>query len=483
MAAYTGEKSKPRIHTRPILSLLIGLAFITVILIVALYEAGKSGKTGGGRPAQTDTGKNTGGETVGIKPDISTIAVVLGIDKDNRTIRLYDIENKTEMVLNYTGGSRLLDKYGQDISADRIETGIIADVSYHSKNSRIVELRFSNKAWEYIGVDDIIINPDDKIIRIAKTNYTYENPFVIDGDNFAALENLAAQDELTVRGIKETIWSITVTKGHGTVRLKDYDAFLGGNITIGYEAVAQITDDMVITVREGNYNLTVENGEYSGTKNITVTRNEETVVSLGDLGPEPIKYGKTTFDIYPFGADLFIDNELTSYAGPVELPYGRHTIEVSLGGYATYSGELTVDYASKKIQIILPELQSKESVTITEWDEIGDTGTEEYNDWDSEDYAEPSDPDHLDSFEGEDDYDEDPIVDPNSLIYIQNPAGASVYLNGEFKGISPGSFQKVIGRHVLTFIKQGYKTKSYTIDIADDGMDAYINLPDLELDR
>ena len=31
--------------------------------------------------------------------------------------------------------------------------------------------------------------------------------------------------------------------------------------------------------------------------------------------------------------------------------------------------------------------------------------------------------DHLDSFEGEDDYDEDPIVDPNSLIYIQTRQG------------------------------------------------------------
>ena len=76
------------------------------------------------------------------------------------------------------------------------------------------------------------------------------NPFVIDGDSFVSLDNLAKQDELTVRGLNETIWSIIVTKGHGTVRLKDYDAFLGGNVTVGYEAVTQITDNMVITVRE-----------------------------------------------------------------------------------------------------------------------------------------------------------------------------------------------------------------------------------------
>ena len=485
MAAYTNEQNnKSRIHVRPILSLVIGLTFFTAILVIALFEAGKNNRTRVNKtPKNMTNQENTDNSTAYIKPDISTAAVVLETDKHGKTIRLYDIQKNEEINLNYTGGTNLFDKYGQAISVDRIEIGLIVEVSYQSGNNRLTELRFSDKAWEYVGVNDIIINPEEKVIRIAKANYTYVNPFVIDGDSFVSLDNLAKQDELTVRGLNETIWSIIVTKGHGTVRLKDYDAFLGGNITVGYEAVTQITDNMVITVREGNYNLTVENGEYSGTKNITVNRNEETVVSLGDLGPETIKYGKTVFDITPFGADLFIDNELTNYASPVELAYGKHSIEVSLGGYSTYRGEITVDYASKKLQIILPELQSKENVSVIEWDEIEDTDYEEYNDWDSEQYEDWDDPDYLDSFEGDDDYEEDPIVDPNSLIYIQNPTGASVYLNGQYKGVSPGSFQKVIGRHVITFIKQGYQTKSYTIDIADDGMDTYINLPDLELSR
>jgi hypothetical protein len=481
MAVNTNEQNnKSKIHYRPILSLLIGLTFFTAILIIAIFVAGKDGKTGSSKTPNKQTNHENIDSTTGYNiPDKNTTAVVLETDKSGRTIRLHDIRENEEIILTYTGGTSLLDKYGQDISIDRVEVGLIVDIGYQSTKNRLIALRFSEKAWEYIGVNNMTIYPDDKMINIARTNYNYEEPYVIDGEGFISLDDLAIQDELTVRGIEETIWSVVVTKGHGTVRIKDYEAFIGGSLTVGYEAVSQISDNMTITIREGNYNLTVENGEYSGTKNVTVNRNEDTIVSVGDLGPEPVKYGKTSFEITPFGADLFIDKELTNYASPVELSYGEHNIEVSLGGYSTYQGDILVDFASKKLQIALPELQSRDNVSVIEWDETDDTDYEDYNNWDSEQYDDEEDPEYIDSLVNDGDYEDDPIVDSDSLIYIQKPTGASVYLNGEYKGVSPGSFQKVIGSHVLTLIKQGYQTKSYTVDIADDGLDTYISLPDL----
>lgn len=481
------QKNRSRIHVRPILSLVIGLSFFTIMVLIALGEAGKNSNPS--RTKQTISSKkeqaNNKDNTVpNNKPGNSTTAIVLEIDKSNKAIRLYDVLNNEEISLNYTGGTSILDKYGQVISMSQVELGLIVDVGYEGENDKLISLQSSEKAWEYVGVNNMSIYPEDKIIKIAKSNYTYENPYVVDKDRFVSLEELAVQDELTVRGIDETIWSIIVTKGHGTVRIKDYEAFLGGFITVGYEAVEQITHDMVITVREGNFNLTVENGEYSGTKNITIDRNAETVISVGDLGPEPVKYGKTTFEITPFGADLFIDKELTSYANPIELAYGEHSIEVSLGGYSTYLGNLIIDYDSKKIQIVLPELQSRDLISVVEVDDSNETDGDatdnvEYNDWDNEQHNDLDIPQHNDSLVEEGRNDDDPIIDREHLIYIQNPTGVSVYLNGEFKGVSPGSFQKVIGSHVVTFIKQGYQTKSYTIDIADDGLDTYISLPDL----
>lgn len=478
-----GQKKKSRIKFSPIISLLMGLTFLTLILFIAFLEIGKSGKYTIKKNNINPLTEESNEEITHAynQSDQYITAVVLEINKSDKTIRLFDIDKKEEISLNYTGGSNILDKFDQVISMSQVEIGWIVDANYQSSKNKLTFMQPSSKAWEYLGVNNMTIKDDEKTITIAKSKYTYDQPLVVDNDKLITLEDLAVQDELTVRGIDEVIWSIIVTKGHGTVRLKDYDAFLGGSITVGYEAVGQITEDMSITVREGNYNLTVENGEYSGTKNITIYRNKETVVSLGDLGPEPVQYGQIEFDITPFGADLFIDGELTPYAGPVKLSYGEHSIEVSLGGYASYRSNLNVDYAGKKIQIVLPELQSRETVRVVETGEIESEGTEniEYNDWDNEQYGRGDYPEYIDSIVDNNDMDDDPIVDKDHLIYIQNPTGASVYINGEFKGISPGSFQKIIGSHVLTFIKKGYQTKSYTIDIADDGLDTYISLPDL----
>jgi len=476
------QNKKSGIKIGPIMSLLIGLSFFTFILFVAFMEAGKNRKSSVSQNLNSSAPRDQKGDpAVYNQPDKNITALVLEINKSDKTFRLFNIESKEEIVLEYTGASNLLDKYDQAITAEQVEIGLIVDVGYQSHKNRITVLRPSPRAWEYVRVNNMIIDSSNKTIKIARSKYIYDSPLVIDNGNFITLEDLAIQDELTVRGIEETVWSIKVTKGHGTVRLTDCDAFLGGSVTVGYEAVQQITEDMTITVREGNYNLTAENGEYSGTKNITVYRNQETVVSLGDLGPG---FGHITFEITPFGADLFIDGELTTYAGPVKLMYGEHSIEVSLGGYATYRGSIKVDSAGKKVQINLPELHSREPASIVETeenvDENSNQNTEyiEYNNWDREQNPGEDYPEYLD-IPVDDNIDDDPIVDEGHLIYIQNPKGASVYLNGEYKGVSPGSFKKVIGKHVLTFIKQGYQTKSYTIDIADDGLDTYISLPDL----
>lgn len=488
MKKNKNQSKKSGIKIGPIMSLLLGLTFFTLILFIALFEAGKNRKSAARKNANNSQEKEEKNYEYN-KPDKKTTAVVLEINRQNNTVRLYDIDQGKEIILNYSGGSNLLDKYGQAISIGQVEIGLIVDIGYQSSNNKLNFLQTSSKAWEYAGVNNMMTDASEKTIIIGRTKYKYDSPFVADNGKLITLEDLAIQDELTVRGIDETILSITVTKGHGTVRLKDCDDFLGGSITIGYEAVQKIEEDMTITVREGNYNLTVENGEYSGTKNVTVYRNEETVVSIGDLGPGALPRGLVTFDITPFGADLFIDGSLTPYANPVKLVYGEHSMEVSLGGYATYRGNLNVDSAGKKIQIILPELQSRETVRVVETteNETGNAGESmehiEYNNWDSGQNDRGDNPEYIDISVDDENTDENPVVDEDHLIYIQSPKGVSVYLNGEYKGVSPGTFQKVIGRHVLTFIKQGYQTKSYTIDIADDGLDTYISLPDLVPER
>ena len=53
-------------------------------------------------------------------------------------------------------------------------------------------------------------------------------------------------------------------------------------------------------------------------------------------------------------------------------------------------------------------------------------------------------------------------------------------MDGNYRGISPVSFKKVTGSHTVTLRKSGYKTKSYTIYLYNDGEDITYSFTDLE---
>jgi Cu/Ag efflux protein CusF len=473
------HKKSYKVNGRPILSLLIGLGFISVILLVTMLVAAE--EVGPSRNANKKTDQEEL-EATTTSSDSEVLGIVKKIDTDRKLITIYDIDSKETAAFTYSGGTNITDKYNQVIAISQIPIGTMVEGSFEKVNGKLTAMSISTKAWEYIGVSNLNINRSAQTMKIATTRYKFTKDIVIlDGQEFITVDNLAEQDELTIRGYDETIWSITVTRGHGTVKLADYEMFLGAGITVGYEAMQQITKDMTITVREGNFNLTVENGKYSATKNITVNRNQETLVSLGDLGPEALKQSRITFEITPFGADLYIDGEITSYANPLELTYGEHTVKVALGGYTTFSGVLNVNVAGKTIKIDLPEVTSNEEAVVSETDtqpndnanngnEDGtDTGTDAGTNAGSEQTENP-----VGIIT-----DEDAIIDEKHSIYVQNPIGASVYINGDFMGTSPCNFQKIIGTHVITFIEDGYETMSYTVDVLNDGLNTYLNMPDL----
>ena len=59
------------------------------------------------------------------------------------------------------------------------------------------------------------------------------------------------------------------------------------------------------------------------------------------------------------------------------------------------------------------------------------------------------------------------------------PEGAEVYLDGNYVGISPCSFKKVAGVHVLILRKSGFETKSVTIQLDDSDKDMSYSFADL----
>ena len=60
------------------------------------------------------------------------------------------------------------------------------------------------------------------------------------------------------------------------------------------------------------------------------------------------------------------------------------------------------------------------------------------------------------------------------------PEGVEVYLDGNYVGISPCSFRKYSGSHIITLRKSGYETRSYTIQVDKEEKDVSYSFADLE---
>jgi len=71
-------------------------------------------------------------------------------------------------------------------------------------------------------------------------------------------------------------------------------------------------------------------------------------------------------------------------------------------------------------------------------------------------------------------------------VHIDAPENVEVYLDGNYVGISPCSFKKTSGSHVITLRKSGYETRSYTVQVDEEEKDvsySFVDLTQLFIDR
>lgn len=116
-------------------------------------------------------------------------------------------------------------------------------------------------------------------------------------------------DVLTFKGIGSSIYSIEVERGHGYLRLKNEEKFVGGDMEIGQIIARRVEEDMLLTVPEGRYEIRLRKRGGGGTKEVTIRRGEETTLDIGDLEVPEIEYGTIVFTLEPSGAKLYIDGK------------------------------------------------------------------------------------------------------------------------------------------------------------------------------
>lgn len=418
---------------------------------------------GGCNSRSGKTSEETPTPGVNYEKGVDFTGVIKEIDTENQLITFYNASFEEEEIYSYSGGTMIFSKNKRDMSMAEVSLGEVYDIYTNEDGTKIKEMHGNGTIVEQFDVP-VSINAAEKRLTVQGVTYAYTDHMVVlsDGESIDPME-ITSNDLVTFRGVKGQAYSLIVTRGHGYIRPKNYGDLVGGTLTIQGEAILPISEGMLLTVPEGTQVIRMINGDLTAEATVKVERNKVTSVNIRQYQSLVPDMGRVTFKIIPDGAELYINGRQVDYSKPVSLRYGVHQVKVVLEGYNSYSGAINVRDPAPTVQINLAE----ETATVEEEDDSGDD--------DEKSTSVSKDDDDKESSEKA----EEPETDDEHKITVSAPSGASVYINGTYKGVAPCSFTKVIGSVTLTLSKEGCETKSYTIEVIDDSKDITWSFPDL----
>lgn len=424
---------------------IIGMLTALTLTACANSFAGNSGTDDVPSPSPTrfDTGfQLTGPESY----DSADTTILVGRNLTDNTLTFLNLELGRRYTLSLDGTTRLYDKYGDSITLEQIQKGDIVYITFLKSKKHLTTLQLSPEAWVYEGTERYEINTVRNEVTIGSEVFklTSNTQFISEGRSIESMD-LNPSDIITFSGIGSQVLTVRVDKGHGYLRLENDENFVGGWIEVGQAMIQRITDDMLIPVPEGSYQVNISHKGGGGIKSVIIRRNEETVLDIGDLEIPEAQYGMVLFSLSPSSAELYIDGSPVDPSGPLSLEYGLHQLIARAEGYQSITQYIRVGQESAGINIVLDANETDQEEEESSQESSSEQTTENYY-----------------------------------KVYIDAPEEVEVYLDGNYMGVSPCSFVKTAGTHVVTLRKTGYITRSYTIEVDNDAKDISYSFADLE---
>ena len=226
------------------------------------------------------------------KADSLDAAVIVKIDESTKKITFRTMQLGKDYTLTYDGTTILKNKYGEEQVMEQFSEGDLVMVTF-LKNKKIAKSIQSNEsAFEKTDITQFEINKIAKTMNFGDKQFELDDHVVVtSAGEKIELMDISAADTLTVSGISHVIHSITVQKGHGYLRLENDEYFIGGWIEVGQGIIKPVTEDMLLVVPEGSYQVLISNTGYGGTKDVVIEKNKETVMDVADLKGEDVKNG------------------------------------------------------------------------------------------------------------------------------------------------------------------------------------------------
>ena len=373
-------------------------------------------------------------------------AVVYDIDIKNKKLKAMDINSHAQFEIRYSSATDIKSKYDKSITEKRLQLGGIYDISNDS-NGLATKIYAAKDAFEISSLSDLSFDQDNRKVNIGASAYNYDSKavFLSSDDSETAkiidLDQIVAQDEVTICGVDKTIYSVTVNKGHGFLRITGTQAFSGGLVSIGSEQVIGLSEGMLITVKEGVTNVELANADNTASKVTTIVRDKEVSLDFGEYTSPAVQQGAISFKITPAEAVMTIDGEEVDYSNPIPLTYGTHRLTLQANHYNTYSASFKVNSNYRTIVIDMESGSSSASSSTTASSDTSSSATDGYT------------------------------------VSVTQPEGAALYVDSSYIGVVPCTFVKKAGNRTITLRQSGYETISYSIYIQNNAGNLTYDFP------
>lgn len=452
-----------------------GIFFILVVAILAVVWASQKPDKPRQSEAVQQPEQSTGFAAAGAGDyDSEDTAIVVKKDMENKTISLRNLETGRQYTLSYNGTSALTDQNGQPLSMEQVAIGDLVDVKFLKTKKTLSSLQESPDAFLYKELTDFKISESGRSMTINGTTYRIASDLaVVTEGTIGTLMDINEHDTLIVRGFDNAVHSIVIDRGHGYLRLENDESFIGGWIEVGSVTVVPITENMLLTLPEGEYDVSVSCGGSGGTKTVTILRNEEQTMDVGDLVTE-VKEGCVLFDVTPSSASVYVDGTKINTSEAITLTYGIHQVIIKADGYTTMAKYVRV---GQEMATLSMEMEKEQESTSDQSDEKESDDTSDDEEEEDRESSENSAPD-TESGNGNDTV----SASDESAYYVSvdAPEGVEVYVDGNYVGLAPIRFKKVEGSHVISLRRTGYQTRSYTIEVDGEDKDVTYSFSELQ---
>lgn len=416
-----------------------GVFAVLLICATALCGCYGDGLTLAGREEKTEI--ETFEAALPGEYDSADTAIITNINKKAGLISFYNYEMGKYYTLNVDSVTRFSDKYDSALSMDQLKEGTMADILFLKSGKLLVSLKESSEGFSVSDVTDFSIDAAAKVFTYKSESYKLSaNTIILGSEEEKTLKDLDGIDVLTLMGKDSTVYAIRIDKGHGYLKLKGQKNMLDGVLEAGLFDAAKITENLVMTLPEGKYDITLSKGKTVETRKVTINADEETILDISDIKVEEAKTGKVLFDVYPSDASVYVDGVLIDNSKIYEYGYGMHKLVASCKGYE----EVTRYFKVAEEQATLPvELEEKETTSDTTEEDL----TEGY------------------------------------FIFITTPSGVEVSFDGNYIGMTPLSIAKKSGNHTITLRKNGCISRTYNVNIENTAKDVYYNFEVLQEEK